>query len=96
MDFTENFVTLVHRVHDNPYRHRVVNLVERFALFLHFAINAVKMLSSAENLPRDVRIVHHLAHVRDNVVYKFHARLKAFVKLGGNVFVKIGFQIFKA
>jgi len=65
---SERLVTLAHRVHDDPERHQIVNLVEHHVLRLHFLVNGVEVLGASRDFRFDPGLGKFLGQDFDHVL----------------------------
>ena len=60
MDHAEGRVTVFHRVNNNPYCKKIVNLVYRLILINHLFVDTEEMLDSSIDFRPDMGIFHML------------------------------------
>ena len=63
MDHAQGRVAVLHRIHDDPDREQVVDLIQRLVLVLHLLIDAEKMLDPAVQPGLDAGILHMLGNL---------------------------------
>ena len=68
MDHTEGCITVLDRIHLDPDRENVIDLIKRLILLDHFLINAEKVLHPAINLGLDAGFLDVPADLRNDLV----------------------------
>ena len=68
VDHAQGRVAVLHRIHDDPHRENIIDLVQGLVLVHHLLIYAEKMLHTAADLTCHLRMLHVGADLLDDLV----------------------------
>ena len=71
MDDAQRCIAVLYRVHDDPYREQVIDLVHRLILIDHLLVNAEKMLDTPVHIRFDAGVLHVGGHFIHDLLDEF-------------------------
>ena len=94
MNYAQRRITVLYRIHDNPHRKQIINLVQRLMLVFHFLIDTEKVFYTPIHLcfnPGTGNVLADLIHNALNVLF---SGTLAHGNLIHQIIIDIRFQIF--